>query len=154
MFELKISDLVEAKQLSQQWATHTISLLDPGIEHLLKELNSDIKIPVAMSGKKLRRYYFHDIVNEDDFLILLTEDSTPTLATPAQIKDILAFTVLLNDKDKLLIHCQAGISRSTAVACGVLCQYGLTPLEAIQYVYQYAHKQIQINIYSNYLMKY
>jgi predicted protein tyrosine phosphatase len=134
MFELKISDLNEAEQLSFKWATHTISLLDPGIEDLLKFVDLDIKIPVAMPGKQLRRYYFHDIVNEDDFIILATEDSTPILATPAQIKDILALTAHLTNEDKLLVHCLAGVSRSTAVACGVLCQHGFTPLEAMQYV--------------------
>jgi len=32
MFELEISDIFEAVKLSQEWATHTISLVDPGIE--------------------------------------------------------------------------------------------------------------------------
>ncbi|OAD19583.1 hypothetical protein THIOM_004767, partial [Candidatus Thiomargarita nelsonii] len=29
MFKLKISDIFEAVKLSQEWATHTISLVDP-----------------------------------------------------------------------------------------------------------------------------
>lgn len=36
---------------------------------------------------------------------------------------------------KLLVHCGAGISRSTAVACGILCQHRLSPKEAIDTVY-------------------
>jgi predicted protein tyrosine phosphatase len=137
MFQLKISGLKEAEQLSEQWATHTISLLDPGIEEVLQLIDFNLKIPVAMPGKQLRRYYFHDAVDENDFLMFPTEYSTtPILATSAQMKDILAFTTTLNDQNKLLIHCQAGISRSTAVACGVLCQHGLTPLEAVQYVFK------------------
>ena len=33
-----------------------------------------------------------------------------------------------------MVHCHAGISRSTAVAIGVLCQHGLNPSEATQQV--------------------
>ncbi len=44
------------------------------------------------------------------------------------------FTALLQSTDKLLVHCHSGISRSTAVASGILCQHGLTPHEAIKYV--------------------
>ncbi|HDN26841.1 MAG TPA: hypothetical protein ENG03_07050 [Thioploca sp.] len=123
MFELKISDLQDA-------FTHTISLLDPGIE------NYGFTIPVASPDGKLRRYYFHDIMDEYDhnFLIYLTKEPIPVLATLQQIQDILEFTAPLQSTDKLLVHCQAGVSRSTAVACGILCQHGLTPSEAAEYV--------------------
>ncbi|OQY56547.1 MAG: hypothetical protein DRR08_07535 [Candidatus Parabeggiatoa sp. nov. 2] len=129
MFELKISDLSDALWLSEDWATHTVSLLDPDIE------NYDIEIPVAGKDGQLRRYYFHDILSIDelDDLIVLLEN--PTLATSQQVQEILEFTAPLQSTDKLLVHCQAGVSRSTAVACGVLCQHGLTPDEAVNYVF-------------------
>ena len=41
MFELKITNLSQAVILAQEWATHTISLLDPDIHDYL------IKIPAA-----------------------------------------------------------------------------------------------------------
>jgi len=129
MFKLKISDIFEAVKLSQEWATHTISLVDPGIEDY-----DGIELPVASQARKLRRYYFHDIISTDNFLIFLTEEAIPILATAQQIQDILDFTAPLTSTDKLLVHCQAGISRSTAVACGILCQHGLSPSEAVQYV--------------------
>jgi predicted protein tyrosine phosphatase len=134
MFKLQISDITKACQLSQLWATHTISLLDPGIEQAIKDFELDIKIPTAPLERELRRYYFHDIINKNDFMILFSEDISPTLATLEQMKDILEFTAPLTSQDKLLVHCLAGVSRSTAVACGILCQHGLTPNEAIQYV--------------------
>ena len=122
MFELKISNLKIALQLSQHWATHTISLLNPDTGKL-------IKIPLASPDALQRRYYIYDI-NPSEF----SEFFKDKIATPEKIQDILEFTAPLQSKDKLLIHCHAGISRSTAVACGVLCQHGFTPSEAVKYV--------------------
>jgi predicted protein tyrosine phosphatase len=124
MFELKISCLKEAIQLSQKWATHTVSVVDPEF------IKHPITLPIAKKGALLQRYYFHDIT-KNDFLLFL---KYPKLAEPKQIRDILEFTAPLQSADKLLVHCHAGISRSTAVACGILCQHGLSPHEAIQYV--------------------
>ena len=131
MFELKINDIFEALKLSQQWATHTISLLDPDIERCDY---LDFKLPVATEGRRLQRYYFHDITCPDDLVISLTEEQTPVLANRQQIQEILKFTAHLTSTDKLLVHCQAGCSRSPAVALGILCQHGLTPDEAMKYV--------------------
>jgi predicted protein tyrosine phosphatase len=125
MFELKISTLKIALQLSQYWATHTISLLNPDTGKL-------IKIPLASPDALQRRYYIYDI-NPGD-ISAISAFFKDKIATPEKIQDILEFTAPLQSKDKLLIHCHAGISRSTAVACGVLCQHGLTPSEAVKYV--------------------
>jgi len=124
MFELEISDLRSALWLSKHWATHTISLIDPDVRFLT--------LPVAGEGGQLRRYYFHDICPNDTISQLL---ANPTVVTQTQIEDILAFTQELTPTDKVLVHCHAGISRSTAVACGILCQHGLTPSEAIEKVF-------------------
>jgi len=121
MFELKISNLTDAKRLSQEWATHTISLLDP---------NVDITLPIAGKESLLRRYYFYDIDPKDT----LSDSFKP--ATPEQIQDILEFSARLEPTDKLLVHCHAGISRSPAVAIGILCQHGLTPKKAFTHVLQ------------------
>lgn len=125
MFELKITNLSQAVILAQEWATHTISLLDPDINDYL------IKIPEATKTSLLKRCYFHDITPQLKRIIDL---NNPTLATREQIEEILAFTQSLELKDKLLVHCHAGISRSTAVAIGILCQHGLNPSEATQQV--------------------
>ncbi len=47
--------------------------------------------------------------------------------------DVVGFAIALPTL-RSLVHCQAGISRSTAVACGILCQHGFSPSEAVQYV--------------------
>lgn len=114
MFELKITSLREALYLSQHWATHTVSLVDP---------DYTLETPKPGENALLRCYYFHDITRDMfDF----------TVATPEHIQDILEFTAPLQSNDKLLVHCHAGISRSTAVACGILCQHGLFPDMAVK----------------------
>ncbi len=125
MFKLKICNLYDAVDLSKTWATHTVSLLDPVIEN-----TNFFIIPVA--DEKLRRYYFHDITPEDTWNHYFRTEFQ--LATSQQIQEILAFTASLVPTDNLLVHCHAGISRSTAVACGVLCQHGLTPRDSIKHV--------------------
>ena len=50
------------------------------------------------------------------------------------IIDVLNFSKSFNDTDNILIHCQMGISRSPAIAIGVLCQHGYSPKEAYDYV--------------------
>lgn len=123
MFELKISNFSQAIWLSENWATHTISLLDPAMQLFT--------LPVPSEQGLLRRYYFHDICPRDSVSQFL---DNPTLASVEQIQDILDFTVHLIKASKLLVHCHAGISRSTAVACGILCQHGLAPDEAVRHV--------------------
>ena len=127
MFELKISNLYDAVDLSKEWATHTVSLLDPGMEK-----DGYFKMPVAAANGKLQRYYFHDLTPDDNWRDWMTKP--PEIVTHQQIQDILAFTTPLAATDKLLVHCHAGISRSTAAACGILCQHGLTPKESSELV--------------------
>jgi predicted protein tyrosine phosphatase len=90
-----------------------------------------MKLPVASKKGLVQRYYFSDICRERNFAL---SSDKPKLASSKQILDILEFTAPLQSEDKLLVHCHAGISRSTAVACGVLCQHGLHPNESIKYI--------------------
>lgn len=50
------------------------------------------------------------------------------------IDQVFAFTADLVETDRLLIHCFAGQSRSTALAIGVLIQHGLAPDQAFDHV--------------------
>ncbi len=129
MFKLKISNLEGAVQLSQQWATHTVSILDADIDYSSRA----IELPLEHNRNLLRRYFFHDIFLEEYTLPNVLQE--PIFVTEQHIKDILEFTALLQADNRLLIHCHAGISRSTAVACGVLCQHGLPPQEAVNIVF-------------------
>ncbi len=120
MFELKISDLLEAQLLSQEWATHTISLRSPRFV-----------APDKKNGKSVQRYFYFDDVDPSQ----VSSDSFLKAATSRQIQAILKFTARLQSKDKLLVHCGAGVSRSPAVAMGILCQHGFMPNEAVRFVY-------------------
>lgn len=127
MFKLKITDLENALKLAPRWATYTISLLD-----------SDYRwqLPQPSATALLRRYYFDDVSIARYYYDEVSTDgkSLFQLATHEQIQDILEFISPLQDHDKLLVHCHAGISRSTAVACGILCEHGLSPNEAVKHV--------------------
>jgi predicted protein tyrosine phosphatase len=92
--------------------THVISIWDPewidrgGVEHQLKKrLAGETRIHIA---------YFHDCSVEE-----------PGRRLPAEndLREILTFAADLKPEAHVLIHCWAGISRSTAVAYAILCQF-------------------------------
>ncbi len=124
MFDLKISDLFQADTISKHWATDVVSLVNP---------ESSVQLPQPGLGVAHRCYYFHD-VTEEDLKYFGPESVGYQLATPEQVTDLLEFTKRLTSESKLLVHCHAGISRSTATACGILCQHNLSPSVAIQRV--------------------
>ena len=92
--------------------THVISIWDPewidrgGVEHQLKKrLAGETRLHIA---------YFHDCSVEEPGRRLPAEDD---------LRQILTFAADLKPEDHLLIHCWAGIYRSTAVAYAILCQF-------------------------------
>ena len=126
--ELKISNLIDAITLSQEWATHTVSLLD----YMFKDSEANPMLSVENDDLLLRCYYFDDVTPTSLMYKCFPNKKLPT---SEQIQDILKFTASLKSTDKLLVHCSAGISRSTAVAAGILCQHGLNAEEALEYVF-------------------
>ena len=92
--------------------THVISIWDPewidrgGVEHQLKKrLAGETRLHIA---------YFHYCIVEEPGRRLPAEDD---------LRQILTFAADLKPEAHLLIHCWAGISRSTAVAYAILCQF-------------------------------
>jgi predicted protein tyrosine phosphatase len=47
---------------------------------------------------------------------------------------VLAFTRTLTDNDRLLVHCRAGVSRSTAMIIAIFLQHGMDPDQAFSHV--------------------
>ena len=127
LFELRISGIDSAAEMSRTWATHTVSILDPDLKEDMISKFYENRIPQPHPGLSLYRCYFHDVT--------LERDSGLVLATFEDIQGILEFSKDLTADDKLLVHCGAGISRSTAVATGILCQHRLPPAEAFHTVF-------------------
>lgn len=115
MFELKIGGLIEAHELTAScWPSRVVRLLGySGIDKPIPNDDRYLQIDV------------HDIATGEDGLILPTQQHLQT---------VLEFTRSLSDDDRLLVHCLAGISRSTAIAIGVCIQHGMTCREAYDHV--------------------
>lgn len=108
MFAIQVCGYAELADVIASFApTHIISAINSigpldDVEHHLHVNVSDV--PMPMDG------HIH-----------------PTMA---HLNQVLTFTAGLTDQDRLLVHCFAGQSRSTAYAIGVLIQHGLNSAEA------------------------
>lgn len=114
MFEIKVCELDTAEYHRQDWgATRVVSLVDP------KAVD---RIPVR----------------EDRIIIGMSDvnlvNASRTPPRPGQVLEVLEFTKNLQPTDRVLVHCHAGVSRSTAMAIGILCQHGMTPAAALAHV--------------------
>lgn len=83
-------------------ATHILSLLDPGVEI------DDVSF---FEGKERLRIDMEDIDSFDDH---------PTAPTIDQVRQIIDWSRTIPDDASLLVHCEAGISRSTAAMMVIL----------------------------------
>lgn len=112
MFKVTVSGLHEATHL-EEIHTKIIGLLEP----------SDRYQPV-ITDKPYHLERFHDIESPLRKYILPEKE---------HIERVLNFSKDFNDDDRVLIHCQAGISRSSAVCILVLIQHGMTIKEAFDH---------------------
>lgn len=116
MFDLKITDITSAPAIALGWADKTISLI-----------NTDGSAnPFFGPG--------HKVFVMDDLESIREECHRPGMQHAPNmndIKSILEFTGTFAEGDNILIHCHAGLCRSTAVAVLALVQHGFTPEEAM-----------------------
>lgn len=111
-FEFQVSNVITAKKIIQEnWPTKMISLLGR-------------EFPNGVPNKGSH----HLTVSVDDITSIASGYNAPSLF---HVQNILKFSEDFQPTDRVLIHCFAGKSRSTATAIGVLCQHGLPPREAI-----------------------
>lgn len=113
MFQLQIDSLGDLWQTIPSFRpTHIVSVIDgtmdplPGEHQHLHVAMSDVAMPCTG--------FIHP--------------------TAQHLEEILQFTQNLGDDDRLLVHCFAGQSRSTAVAIGILIQHSLDYREAFDTV--------------------
>jgi predicted protein tyrosine phosphatase len=109
--KIHICGVAELEAALRNPFTHIVSIWDPewiergGVEdQLRRRLSGPTRLHIA---------YFHDTSTEE-----------PGRRAPAEddLRRILAFVANLEPEARILIHCWAGISRSTAVGYAVLCQ--------------------------------
>jgi predicted protein tyrosine phosphatase len=84
--------------------SHLISLLSP---------ETMIETPAGFPAKRHLRLAVHDIA---------TPQSGLTAPSPALVERILAFAQDWDESQPLVVHCLAGISRSTATAFAIACE--------------------------------
>lgn len=119
MFEIKVLGIAKARaQIGADWPTHIISLInDAGPDFAATTMD-------RQHGNHIIEN-FHDV--EDD------QNSDYVVPSRNQINGILEEVASwqLGDTHRLLVHCSAGKSRSTAIAIAVLVQAGMTPEQAL-----------------------
>jgi predicted protein tyrosine phosphatase len=111
MFEIKVLGYDEAKtSYLSGWPTKIISL---------------IKQDMPNWGENHIRVQFDDVHNPLAGYVHPTE---------YHFQRILDFTKDLTDDDKVLVHCIAGISRSTSAAIAILIQHGMSYVDAYNHI--------------------
>lgn len=114
-FDLEICGIARSHQLRETWATHTVSLIDRKYSGAFPAGDSAV----------------HHVHRFDDVEADMGELKAPVRA---DLEKILAFTANLQDGDRLLVHCHAGVSRSTSAAIAILIQHGVPFTEAFDRV--------------------
>lgn len=118
--ELKVESITKAKRLiMQDWPTHIISIInDAGPDFAASTIDRQHDDHFI--------YSFHDV--EDD------ESTDYVVATKQDVRDILEAAQMVPKDGRLLVHCTAGKSRSTAAGIGILIQDGMEPQAAFDWM--------------------
>ena len=118
--EIKVDSIARAKRLiAEDWPTHIISIVN--------EAGGDFG--ASTIDRQHDDHYifsFHDVENDEvtDYVVPTRQD----------IQDIMEAAQMVPSDGRLLIHCTAGKSRSTAVGIGILIQNGMDPQAAFDWM--------------------
>lgn len=111
MFEILVTAVDEVQgQVDAGWPTKIISVINK-------------KMPDY--GPHHLHLVFDDVHRTDSAHIVPLEE---------HLHQIFEFTKDLKDDDRVLVHCLAGISRSTATAIGILIQHGMSYEDAYNHI--------------------
>lgn len=111
MFDIKVTSLGDAYDTFDIWGTKMIGLFDPDAR------------PIERPNYHVE--FFHDIDGD------LHDYVKPE---PHHIIDIFSFASTFKEDDKIIVHCFAGVSRSTAIAIAILCLHGMSPINAVEHI--------------------
>jgi predicted protein tyrosine phosphatase len=98
------------------WRTMEARALDLGVTHILSLLGIE-GVPQTPEGIDPARHLHIEV---DDFPASYAGDIVPTVE---HITELLEFSESWNRQGAMIVHCYAGVSRSTAAALTILCQY-------------------------------
>lgn len=114
-FEFHVASFLEAQRMIREmWPSHIITAL--GKKDIIPSMGD------------------HHLVLEFDDTEVIDPTEQWVAFTPEHLDRVLAFTADLQPFHRLLVHCRAGKSRSTAIMMGVLMQHGHSAEEAFQSV--------------------
>ena len=111
LFELSICGVGELHEFSSLGVTHVVSIWEGAFAG-----NPEPRKRIKELFPKARPHF----VVFDDVFCQVSKEYPPDRAS---IGNVLWFTSNLKPEDYLLIHCAAGISRSTAIAFAALCHH-------------------------------
>ena len=117
LFEIRVLSQKEAVA-QQLWASHIVSIVGSG----------ETDLPEFFAGPTVETIVFDDLERERDEVNRPGARNAPKMK---HVKAILEFTSQLSQGDRVIIHCHAGLCRSTAVAMLVMIQHGIDPLESL-----------------------
>jgi predicted protein tyrosine phosphatase len=129
---ITIASLDEVEMLAGTPFTKIISINDA---HLEEEGGYERRIKVYFPKAHAVFSYFDDV-----------DYSTENGPQESEISLLLDFSRRFTMTDKILIHCRAGVSRSTALAYAVSCQHGQPGQEAEAFAYI---RQIRPQLFPN-----
>lgn len=122
--ELQVSSIGQARQLiATGWPTYIISIVnDAGGEFPATDIDK--------AHQNHHIFNFHDVENDEN------EEYAKEYIIPTRddVLDILSTAKSFPNDARILIHCTAGKSRSTAIALGVLIQDGMTVRHAFDWL--------------------
>jgi predicted protein tyrosine phosphatase len=112
---VRVAPLTHAHTLARGWADQVVSLLDPRIPQAIIPTPETLGISAANWTCR----FFEDRGDNRG-------------ATFETVRDILAS---IRPDTCVLVHCHAGMSRSPAIAIGILIQRGVAPATAIRTIF-------------------
>lgn len=89
--------------IDEHGVSHVVTMLAPDTPH---------PAPAGIAAENYLKFYFHDIVQELDGYVP---------PRPHDVEQLISFFDTWDRQNPMLIHCWAGISRSTAAAYSALC---------------------------------
>jgi predicted protein tyrosine phosphatase len=113
--QVRVSPLAGAEELAQGWANMVVSMIGPDVS----------PIPTF------------DAHPEPVHMILIMEDTEViTDQWSPKYEDIAMLFSIADGKENVLVHCEGGISRSTAVGLGLLVSDGMSVEDAVKEIHR------------------